>query len=98
MSITTIIYIVAILIICIAFGIYIAWKIKKEGLKQFVVDAIVYAEENITYNEDKFNYVVERVIALIPAPFNLFITTSMVEKLVQDVFDLVKKALDYKEV
>lgn len=83
-------------ILLIALIIYCAWQIKKRGLKTAIVDLIVYAEGNIQNNEDKFNYVVDRVISLIPMPFNLFVTEEMVGALVQKTFDLVKKALDYK--
>lgn len=83
-------------IIILSIILYIIWQIKKKGLKQFIVEWIVEAEENIENNEDKFNYVVEKAINFIPTPFNLFVTTEMVENIVQTTFDLVKKALDYK--
>lgn len=81
----------------IAFIIYIAWQIKKKGLKQFAVDFIVKAEDmfNQGDNEGKLNYVIDKVIALIPAPLNIFITREIVKSFVQSVFDGVKKALDY---
>jgi hypothetical protein len=96
MNIQLIIEICIIAIIIIAFLIWLFWQIKKQGLKTFAVEFIVYAEENIKYNEDKFDYVVEQLIKLIPSPLNFFITTSMVEKLTQNVFDFIKKSLDYR--
>lgn len=89
---------IAVLFIAAIVGaFYITWQIKKNGLKKVAVDLIVYAEKNFRYNEDKFNYCVNQLIKLIPVPFSLFITDTMVEKIVQGVFDLCKAALDYRE-
>lgn len=92
-----IIGIVIAVILVIGFIIYITWQIKKKGLRQFAVDCIVKAEDmfNQGDNEGKLNYVIDKVIALIPAPLNFFITRETVKAFVQNVFDGVKKALDY---
>lgn len=92
-----IIGIVIAVVLVVAFIIYIAWQIKKKGLRQFAVDFIVKAEDmfNQGDNEGKLNYVIDKVIALIPAPLNFFITREAVKAFVQSVFDSVKKALDY---
>ena len=89
--------IVIAVILVIGFIIYIAWQIKKKGLKGFAVDFIVKAEDmyNKGDNEEKLNYVIDKIIALIPAPLNIFITRETVKSFVQSVFDGVKKALDY---
>lgn len=89
-----------LLIIAIFVGItilYIAWQIQKKGLKKTVVDFIVEAEElyNQGENEEKITYVIDNIIALIPMPLRLFITTSCVKKFIQKIFDEVKKAVDY---
>lgn len=97
MDIQTIISVVTIALMVIAFFIYIAWQIKKNGLKEFATQMIVKAEDMYKkgQNDEKFNYVVEKVIAMIPMPLQLFITEDMVKDFIQKVFDSVKTALDY---
>ena len=97
MDIKQIIGIVIAILLVAAFILYIAWQIKKKGLRQFAVDFIVKAEDmyNKGDNENKLNYVIDKIIAMIPVPLNLFITREAVKAFVQGVFDSVKKALDY---
>lgn len=97
MNMQQIISIIIAVVAVIAFVIYIVWQIKKKGLRQFAVDFIVKAEDmyNNGDNEQKLNYVIDKVIALIPTPLNIFITRETVKSFVQSVFDSVKKALDY---
>ena len=97
MDIQTIISVVTIALMVIAFFIYIAWQIKKNGLKEFATQMIVKAEDMYKkgQNDEKFNYVVDKVIAMIPMPLQLFITEDMVKNFIQKVFDSVKTALDY---
>ncbi len=97
MDIQTTISIASIVLMLIAFFIYIAWQIKKNGLKEFATQMIVKAEDMYKkgQNDEKFNYVVEKVIAMIPMPLQLFITEDMVKNFIQKVFDSVKTALDY---
>ena len=79
--------------------IYIAWLIKKNGLRGAVVKLIVKAEDmyNKGDNEGKINYVIDKVIALIPLPFSLLITRQTIRNFIQTIFDEVKEALDYKK-
>ena len=93
MDIQTIISVVTIALMVIAFFIYIAWQIKKNGLKEFATQMIVKAEDMYKkgQNDEKFNYVVEKVIAMIPMPLQLFITEDMVKNFIQKVFDSVKQ-------
>lgn len=83
----------------IATIIYIVWQIKKNGLRGAVVNLIVKAEDvyNKGDNEEKINYVIDKVIALLPMPFSLLITRTTIRKFIQKVFDETKKALDYKK-
>lgn len=83
----------------IAAIIYIAWQIKKNGLRGAVINLIVKAEDmyNKGDNEEKINYVIDKVIALLPMPFQLLITRETIRKFIQKVFDETKKALDYKK-
>lgn len=91
--------ILILIVVCVAILIYLLWRIKKEGLRQVVVDLIVYAESEYGSGkgEEKMEYVIESFIKLIPAPFNFFITTSAVKSFIQNVFDSIKTALDYRE-
>ena len=79
--------------------IYVAWLIKKKGLRKTVVDLIVKAEDmyNDGANEEKINYVIDKVIALIPMPLQFFVTRTTVRKFIQSIFDEVKRALDYQK-
>lgn len=45
-------------------------------------------------NEEKFEYVINLARVAIPSPFNLFITESLLRKVVQAWFDMVKDLLD----
>lgn len=84
-----------IIIAVLILTIYLIWCIYKKGLKSIVVHLIVEAERLLEDNQDKFNTVVNGVLARLPVPFN-FIPVSFIEKLVQRIFDEVKEALDYK--
>lgn len=91
--------IVAIILIAIVTILYISWKVYKNGLRKTVVEFIVKAEDIYEKgaNQEKINYVIDKLIALIPAPFSLFITRECIKKFIQKVFDETKKALDYKK-
>ena len=95
MGITQILSIAIIILACIGAIIYLAWQIKKKGLRKVAIDLIVEAEERLDDNQERFNSVVNTLIMLLPKPFNFIITTKTIEKLVQTTFDEIKKALDY---
>ena len=97
MEASTIIAIVIIAILVIAFVIWLAWQIKKKGLKEFATEMIIKAEDMYQkgQNSEKLNYVIDKVIAMLPTPLQFFITRDAVKKFVQNIFDTVKKALDY---
>ena len=97
MEASTIIGIVIVAILVIVFIIWLVWQIKKKGLKQFAIEMIVKAEDMYKKgeNQEKLNYVIDKVIAMLPKVLQIFITRENVEKFVQSVFDTVKKALDY---
>ena len=94
-----VISIAAIVLLVIAFGIWLTWQIKKKGLKQFAIDTIVEAEKqfNKGENQEKLNFVIDKIIAFLPVPLNLFITRNLVKNFVQKIFDQIKIALDYRE-
>lgn len=97
METQTIISIIIVAILVIAFIIWIAWQIKKKGLKQFATEMIVKAEDMYEQgqNSEKLNFVIDKVIDMLPGVLQFFITREAVKNFVQSVFDTVKKALDY---
>ena len=97
MEASTIIGIVIVAILVIAFVIWLIWQIKKKGLKEFATEMIVKAEDMYKQgeNQEKLNYVIDKVIAMLPTPLQFFITREAVKNFVQSVFNTVKKALDY---
>ena len=97
MNPTTIIDIAIVVIAILAFILYLVWQIKKKGLRATAVDLIVKAEDMFKQgdNENKLNYVIDKIIVLIPAPLSFFITREAVREFIQTIFDEVKKALDY---
>ena len=97
MEASTIIGIVIVAILVIVFIIWLVWQIKKKGLKQFATEMIVKAEDMYKKgeNQEKLNYVIDKVIVMLPKPLQFFITRDAVKNFVQSVFDTVKKALDY---
>ena len=42
--------------------------------------------------------VIDQLVKYIPAPFCLFITTSSIKSFAQEVFNQVKRCLDYRPV
>ena len=93
----TIIEIAIVVIAILAFILYLVCQIKKKGLRATAVDLIVKAEDMFKQgdNENKLNYVIDKIIAIIPMPLSLFITRDSLKSFVQSVFDETKKALDY---
>ena len=97
METQTIISIIIVALIVIAFIIWLVWQIKKKGLKEFATEMIVKAEDMYKQGEntEKLNYVIDKVIGMLPKFLQFFITREAVKNFVQSVFDTVKKALDY---
>lgn len=67
-----------------------------ESIRERVYKAFLDAEHEFQHGEntEKFEYVINIAKSAIPAPFNLFITESLLRKVVQAWFDLVKDLLD----
>ncbi len=97
MDVKTITEIAIVVVAILAFILYLVWQIKKKGLRQTVINLIVRAENMYKKgdNEKKINYVIDKIIVLIPAPLSFFITRETIRGFIQTVFDEVKKALDY---
>lgn len=77
----------------------VIWSIKKKGLKGTVIEMIVDAEQRFKQgqNSEKLNYVIDKVISVIPMPLSLFITRDTIKKFAQKIFDEIKVALDYQK-
>lgn len=67
-----------------------------ENIRERVYQAFLDAEHEFQHGEntEKFEYVINIAKTAIPAPFNLFITESLLRNVVQAWFDLVKDLLD----
>ena len=67
-----------------------------EEIREYVYKLFVEAEHEFKYGENdaKFEYVICFARSAIPAPFDLFITESLLRKTVQLWFDLCKDLLD----
>lgn len=86
----------------VVFIIYIAWQIKKKGLKEFAIDMILEAEELFKQgqNSEKMEHVITAIKTMLGTStvgkiLSIFITDENIEKFIQSVFDNLKKALDY---
>lgn len=102
MNTQLIIEIVIVALAAIAGLLYLGWQIKKKGLREFAIDMILEAEENIEQgrNSEKMSYVIKSIKAFLGTTkigllLSMFITDENIEKFIQEVFDGLKKALDY---
>lgn len=92
--------IVTLAVIGIIFALFVivraVQKIGLEKIRGYVYKLFVAAEHKFQHgeNEEKFEYVICFAKSAIPAPFNLFITETLLRKVVQAWFDLVKDLLD----
>lgn len=102
MNTQQIIGIIIAVVVVIAFIIYIAWQIKKKGLRQFAIDMILQAEEEFAQgqNKEKMEHVIIAIKTMLST--NIIgkvlcavITDENIENFIQSVFDSIKKALDY---
>lgn len=103
MNTQLIIQICVVAALVIGFIIWIAWQIKKKGLKEFAIDMIIKAEDMYEQgqNNEKMQYVIDKVKTILNTTtigkvLTIFITEENIKKFIQNVFDNLKKALDYK--
>lgn len=88
--------------LAVAFILWVVWQIKKKGLREFAIDMILEAEEKIEQgrNSDKMKYVIASIKSFLATSkigilLSIFITDENIEKFIQEIFDGLKKALDY---
>lgn len=91
--------IIFFIILVIATFIKIYVEIKKIGLRKYIINCIVYAEKNFIYgkNQEKFNYVYDKVYDIIPKMLKPFFTKKKTKKFIQMIFDEIKEALNTKK-
>ena len=93
-------YIVLAIVIIVFIG-YIAYSIKKKGLKQVALEWIIMAEKEFQKgeNKEKFEYVYKAIYNVLPSFVKAFVSEEVAEnllsKFIQSVFDFIKPALDY---
>lgn len=90
------IFIVVVIVISIFLIVKAMQKIGTEKIREYVYQLFVEAEHRFEHGENtsKFEYVVQLARSAIPSPFNLFITESLLRKVIQTWFDLCKDLLD----
>lgn len=91
-----VIFIVIVLAVIVFFAVKKLQSIGLEKIRAVVYSAFVRAEHEFQYgdNTQKFEYVVGLARSHLPAPFNIFVTESLLRNVVQMWFDLVKDLLD----
>ena len=91
-----IIFIILIIALAIYLIVKLMQKIGLEKVREIVYEGFVTAEHKYLHGENaqKFEYVVHLARSSIPAPFNLFITDTLLRDVIQIWFDLVKDLLD----
>lgn len=91
---------IAFIVVVVALALILLAKIMQhiglEKVRAYVYKLFVEAEHEFAYgdNQEKFDYVINLTRDFIPMPFSLFITESLLRKVVQAWFDLCKDLLD----
>lgn len=91
-----IIFLIAVVVATIFLVVKYIQHVGLEKIRKIVYDLFIEAEHTFQQgdNEQKFEYVVQLARSSIPSPFNVFITTNLLKKVVQLWFDLCKNLLD----
>jgi uncharacterized membrane protein YraQ (UPF0718 family) len=91
--------IIVAIIAAILAGLLIYITFKKYGMRKVIIEFIVLAEKSFKQgrNDDKFNYLYEKVYNLLPAIVKFFVGQEELEDFIETVFSEVKIALDYKK-
>ena len=94
---------IIIFIIIILFLIYLFYLIKKEGLRNVALRAILEAEKlyNSTTGKERLSFAVNYVYDYLPSYIKLVFSKKILEeylqKFIQTIFDQVKDLLDYEK-
>lgn len=94
--ILAIIFIVIVVVLAIFLMVKLIQKVGLEKVREVVYKGFVEAENEFLYGEntEKFDFVVDLAKKSIPLPFSLFITDTLLRKVIQLWFDLCKDLLD----
>ena len=94
--ILAIIFIVIVVALAIFLMVKLIQKVGLEKVREVVYKGFVEAENEFLYGEntEKFDFVVDLAKKSIPLPFSLFITDTLLRKVIQLWFDLCKDLLD----
>lgn len=103
MDIQLITQICIVVLIVLIFAFWLAWQIKKKGLKEFATQMIIKAEDIYKkgQNSEKMSFVIEKIKKVLETTtlgkiLLIFITEENIEKFIQQIFDNIKLALDYQ--
>lgn len=94
--IVAIIFIVVVIAAALFLFIKAMQTVGLEKVREYVYKLFIEAEHEFKHGEntEKFEYVIGLAKGAIPAPFNMFITESLLRKVVQAWFNLCKDLLD----
>ncbi len=95
--------VVIVILIVVAFIIYLFYCIKKEGLRKVAIKSILEAEKlyNSTTGKERLSYAVDYVYNYLPSYVKLLFPKIVLEeslqRFIQTMFDQVKDLLDYEK-
>lgn len=94
--IIALIFIIMVVALMVVITVKVMQTIGLEKIRKVVYNGFVIAEHEFQHgeNSEKFDYVIQLARSHIPLPFSLFITESLLRKVVQAWFDLCKDLLD----
>ena len=94
--IAAVVFIVIAVVVAVFLLVKVMQTVGMEKVRKIVYKAFVVAENKFQHgdNVEKFNFVINVAKDTIPTPFNLFITESLLRKVIQAWFDLCKDLLD----
>jgi hypothetical protein len=89
-------FIVVVIAILLVIAIKALQSVGLEKIRNIVYKGFATAENEFQYgdNYEKFEYVISIARSAIPLPFSLFITESLLRRVIQAWFDLCKDLLD----
>lgn len=96
-------YITILILVVITFLVYIIYQVKKNGLRETALQAILKAEEQYysTTGKQRFEIAFSYVYDLIPTAWKIVLPKELLKKfldnLIQNTFDEVKELLDFEK-
>lgn len=95
-KIVAVVFIVVVVAVLLLIAIKALQTIGMEKIRGIVYKGFATAEDEFQHgdNYEKFEYVISIARSAIPLPFSLFITESLLRRIIQTWFDLCKDLLD----